>query len=68
VGLKQDSWIREKAINEGMIEPFVEALNTKGVVSYGLSSYEYEYQYGFVSAKHGETGYYHRNKQKRGTP
>ena len=29
---------------------------------------EYEGVYDFESAKRGETGYYHRNKQKRGTP
>lgn len=42
MGLKQDSWIREKALKEGMIEPFVEGLATQGVVSYGLSSYGYD--------------------------
>ncbi len=42
MGLKQDSWIREKAQNEGMIEPFVEGLTTQGVVSFGLSSYGYD--------------------------
>lgn len=42
MGLKQDSWIREKALKEGMIEPFVEGLTTQGVVSYGLSSYGYD--------------------------
>jgi dCTP deaminase len=42
MGLKADSWIREKAIKEKMIEPFCEGLTTKGVVSYGLSSYGYD--------------------------
>jgi dCTP deaminase len=42
MGLKQDSWIREKVLKEGMIEPFVEGLATQGVVSYGLSSYGYD--------------------------
>jgi len=37
-----DSWIREKALREGMIEPFVDHLRTKNVVSYGLSSYGYD--------------------------
>lgn len=42
MGLKADCWIREKALNEKMIEPFCEGLTTKGVVSYGLSSYGYD--------------------------
>jgi len=42
MGLKQDSWIREKALKERMIEPFVEGLTTQGVVSFGLSSYGYD--------------------------
>jgi len=39
MGLKADSWIRDKSINEEMITPFCEALKGEGVVSYGLSSY-----------------------------
>lgn len=42
MGLKSDSWIRQKALNEAMIEPFVEGQIGKGVVSYGLSSYGYD--------------------------
>jgi dCTP deaminase len=42
MGLKSDSWIREKSINEAMIEPFCEGLVGEGVVSYGLSSYGYD--------------------------
>jgi dCTP deaminase len=42
VGLKPDSWIREKSIKERMIEPFCEGLVAQGVVSYGLSSYGYD--------------------------
>ncbi len=42
MGLKADSWIREKALNSGMIEPFCEGLISQGVVSYGLSSYGYD--------------------------
>lgn len=42
MGLKSDSWIREKSLQEEMISPFCENLNTKGVVSYGLSSYGYD--------------------------
>ena len=42
MGLKADSWIREKSVNERMIEPFCEKLTGAGVVSYGLSSYGYD--------------------------
>lgn len=42
VGLKSDRWIREKAIHEKMIEPFVETQVREGVISYGLSSYGYD--------------------------
>ncbi len=41
-GLKSDRWIREKAIHEKMIEPFVETQVREGVISYGLSSYGYD--------------------------
>lgn len=37
-----DSWIRERALNDGMIEPFVECQKREGVISYGLSSYGYD--------------------------
>jgi dCTP deaminase len=37
-----DSWIRERALSEGMIEPFVESQRRDGVISYGLSSYGYD--------------------------
>ena len=37
-----DKWIREKALSEGMIEPFVEAQRREGCISYGLSSYGYD--------------------------
>ncbi len=42
MGLKSDSWIREKALKENMITPFCENLVGEGVVSYGLSSYGYD--------------------------
>ena len=42
MGLKSDSWIREKSLKEGMITPFCEDLVGEGVVSYGLSSYGYD--------------------------
>ncbi|MCV6608162.1 MAG: dCTP deaminase [Campylobacterales bacterium] len=42
MGLKADSWIREKCLKDEMISPFVEELTATGVVSYGLSSYGYD--------------------------
>ncbi len=41
-GIMPDHWIREQAINHGMIEPFVEKQNAEGKISYGLSSYGYD--------------------------
>ncbi len=38
-----DKWIREMA-KRGMITPFEESLVRKGVVSYGLSSYGYDFR------------------------
>ncbi len=37
-----DSWIRARARDHGMIEPFVETQKREGVISYGLSSYGYD--------------------------
>ncbi len=37
-----DHWIRRAALEQGMIEPFVEAQKRDGVISYGLSSYGYD--------------------------
>ncbi|GHS91034.1 dCTP deaminase [Alphaproteobacteria bacterium] len=37
-----DTWIRKQALENDMISPFVERLNSKNVVSYGLSSYGYD--------------------------
>jgi len=42
MGLKPDRWIRQMALEYGMIEPFVEKQVRQGVVSYGLSSYGYD--------------------------
>ncbi|HAW49664.1 TPA: dCTP deaminase [bacterium] len=41
MGIRSDRWIREMAM-KGMIEPFFERQVTKGVISYGLSSYGYD--------------------------
>lgn len=40
--LKNDRWIRELSLKQKMIEPFVESQVSKGVISYGLSSYGYD--------------------------
>lgn len=42
LGLKSDRWIREKALTEEMIVPFVDHQVRDGVISYGLSSYGYD--------------------------
>lgn len=42
MGLKPDHWIRRMALEQRMIEPFVEGQVREGVISYGLSSYGYD--------------------------
>ena len=42
MALMPDRWIREMARERGMIDPFVETQQRKGVISYGLSSYGYD--------------------------
>jgi dCTP deaminase len=39
-----DKWIKKMAKEYGMIEPFEENLVRKGVISYGLSSYGYDFR------------------------
>ena len=46
MGLKSDSWIREKSLKERMIEPFCEDQVGRDVVSYGVSSYGYDIRVG----------------------
>ncbi len=41
-GILADHQIRDLAMNEGMIDPFVEKQTREGVISYGLSSYGYD--------------------------
>lgn len=41
-GIFPDTWIREQALNNGMIEPFVERQVRSDVISYGVSSYGYD--------------------------
>ena len=42
MSIKPDSWIRRMAVEQGMIEPFVDRQVREGVISYGLSSYGYD--------------------------
>jgi len=42
MGLKPDHWIKKMAIEQRMIEPFVDAQVRIGVISYGVSSYGYD--------------------------
>src|SRR5574338_687446 len=42
MAILSDRWIREQALSNGMIEPFVEAQRREGCISYGLSSYGYD--------------------------
>ncbi|CAO4837251.1 MAG: dCTP deaminase [Holosporales bacterium] len=42
MSIKADSWIREQALKNQMISPFVECQKREGIVSYGLSSYGYD--------------------------
>ena len=42
MSIMSDRWIRERALEHGMIEPFVEAQRREGCISYGLSSYGYD--------------------------
>jgi len=40
--LKSDKWIRKMAVEKNMISPFSEKQVSKGMISYGLSSYGYD--------------------------
>jgi len=42
MAIKSDRWIKKMALDSRMIEPFVEAQISQGVISYGLSSYGYD--------------------------
>lgn len=42
MGLQPDHWIRKMALEQRMIEPFVDGQVRDGVISYGLSSYGYD--------------------------
>jgi len=38
MAIKADRWIKQMALEHGMIEPFVENQVREGVISYGVSS------------------------------
>ena len=42
MSIMPDSWIKQMAIKEAMIQPFVDEQNKNGVISYGVSSYGYD--------------------------
>lgn len=42
MAIKADRWIKQMAVEHGMIEPFVEGQVREGVISYGVSSYGYD--------------------------
>lgn len=42
MGLKPDHWIKKMALEQRMIEPFVENQVRNGVISFGVSSYGYD--------------------------
>lgn len=42
MGLKPDNWIVRMALEQQMIDPFVEGQVRDGVISYGVSSYGYD--------------------------
>jgi len=42
MAIKADRWIKEQALENDMIQPFVDSQVRDGVISYGLSSYGYD--------------------------
>src|SRR5690606_32075659 len=42
MSIKPDRWIKQTALEEGMIEPFEDRLVREGVISFGLSSFGYD--------------------------
>ena len=40
--IMSDNWIKKKALEEGMIEPFIDGQKKEGTISFGLSSYGYD--------------------------
>jgi dCTP deaminase len=46
MAIMSDRWIRRMALENGMIEPYVDAQKRDGVISYGVSSYGYDARVG----------------------
>ncbi len=46
MSIKADRWIRQMALEQGMIEPFVDEQMREGVISFGISSYGYDIRVG----------------------
>jgi dCTP deaminase len=46
LAIKSDNWIKRLALEQQMIEPFVDEQMRLGVISYGLSSYGYDVRVG----------------------
>ena len=46
MAIKSDNWIKRLALEQQMIEPFVDEQMRLGVISYGLSSYGYDVRVG----------------------
>lgn len=44
MGVLPDTWIKQMAVEHGMIEPFVDHQVHGGVISFGLSSYGYDFR------------------------
>ncbi len=44
MGIKPDHWIARMAREQHMIEPFQESLAQRGAISYGISSYGYDFR------------------------
>src|SRR5437588_5587258 len=42
MSIRPDSWIRQMAVDQQMIEPFSSSQVSQGTISYGLSSYGYD--------------------------
>lgn len=42
MSIMPDTWIRERALKDNMIEPFVDSQKREGTISYGVSSYGYD--------------------------
>lgn len=44
MSIKSDRWIKKMSLEHGMIEPFADRQPRSGVVSFGLSSYGYDFR------------------------